>query len=212
MKIPKGLTESEVLDIINRTVNYLAPGFQFGYFDSEDMKQEGTIFCLEALDSFNFDKSAQEEVSDALFTFLRTHVRWRFLNMRRKQLRRVEPPICYCELCKSNSDNRMDCKKYEKWVQRNNAKKNLMEPFNVQDIYTMDVSNTHDIENELFSRDVFEILNEHIPVSFRADYRRFIEGVSLPKAKREKLIKQIKDILLEHYGSEAVEWGQDENG
>ena len=62
MKIPKGLTESEVLDIINRTVNYLAPGFQFGYFDSEDMKQEGTIFCLEALDSFNFDKSAQEEV------------------------------------------------------------------------------------------------------------------------------------------------------
>jgi hypothetical protein len=212
MKIPKGLTETEVLDIIDKVVNYLAPSFRFGYFDAEDMKQEGSIFCLEALESFNFDKSNQEEVSDALFTFLRTHVRWRFLNMRRKQLKRIEPPICDCELCLVDSTNRMDCKKYSKWVERNNAKRNLMEPFNVQDIYTIDVSNIYDIAGEILCKDLLDILNQYIPVSFRADYRRFIEGVALPKARREKIIKQIKIILATHYSRETAEWGKDEDG
>ena len=114
MELPEGLTEQEVLDIIDKTVAYLSPSFKFGYFDIEDMKQEGVIFCIEALPSFNFKKSCQDNIGDALLTFLKTHVRWRFLNMRRKSLSRVEPPVCDCELCKNDSPNRLDCKKYEK--------------------------------------------------------------------------------------------------
>ena len=205
MKVPKGLTEQEVLQIIQRTVSYLAPSFKFGYFDIDDMKQEGTIFCLEALDSFNFDKSCQEEVSDALLTFLKTHVRWRFLNMRRKQLTRLEPPICDCTLCKEDSANRLDCKKYSNWVKRNVAKKSLMEPFDVSEIHTTDTAVTSDIDLDILSADVIEILNEHVPASIRSDYRRFIEGVSVPKARREKLIEQIKIIISEHYSKKIVE-------
>ena len=52
MQVPKGLTEEEVLEIISRAVAYLAPSFKFGYFDIEDMKQEGTIFSIEALAFF----------------------------------------------------------------------------------------------------------------------------------------------------------------
>ena len=205
MKVPKGLTEQEVLQIIQKTVAYLAPSFKFGYFDTEDMKQEGTIFCLEALDSFNFDKSCQEEVGDALLTFLKTHVRWRFLNMRRKQLTRLEPPICECKLCKNDSANRLDCKKYSNWVKRNVAKKSLMEPFDVSEIHTVDASFTFDIEMNILSSDVIEILNEHVPASIRSDYRRFMEGVSVPKARREKLIQEIKIIISEHYSKKMVE-------
>ena len=207
MKIPKGLTEEDVLQVIDKAVAYLAPSFKFGYFDIDDMKQEGTIFCIEALPSFNFKKSNQDDVKDVLLTFLKTHVRWRFLNMRRKSLTRIEPPLCDCKLCKEDSANRLDCKKYSNWVQRNMAKRSLMEPFDVDEIHTRDASFVSNFNEKLLSSDIIKILNEHIPASIRADYRMFIDGVKLPKNKRDNLMEQIKNILSEHY-----EWSEDENG
>jgi len=207
MKPPKGLTEEEVLHIIERAVSYLAPSFKFGYFDIDDMKQEGTIFCIEALPSFNFKKSNQDDVKDALLTFLKTHVRWRFLNMRRKSLTRLEPPLCDCELCKEDSANRLDCKKYSNWVQRNMAKRSLMEPFDVDEIHTRDVSFEDNFNEKVLSTDIINILNQHIPASIRTDYRMFIDGVKIPKNKRDNLIQHMKEILSEHY-----EWRGDEDG
>ena len=199
MKIPKGMSEQEVLDVINKTVNYLAPSFKFGYFDSDDMKQEGAIFCMEALENFNFKKSTQNDISDALFTFLKTHVRWRFLNMRRKQLIRVEPPACDCKLCKEDSPNRLDCQKYSNWVKRNISKKSLMEPFDVDDVHSTKASYENSIDDLVLSSEIITILNERIPVTIRADYRKFIEGVSISKSKKESLISKIKQILEEYY-------------
>tara|TARA_Y100000592_G_scaffold100659_1_gene181806 strand:- start:10634 stop:11290 length:657 start_codon:yes stop_codon:yes gene_type:complete len=207
----KGLTEEEVLDIIKKTVDYLAPSFRFGYYDIDDMRQEGTIFCLEALPSFNFDRSIQDNVGDALLTFLKTHVRWRFLNMRRKSLTRVEPPPCDCKLCKTDSANRLDCKKYSNWVKRNTAKRSLMEPFDVNDIYSADASFVPNIDESILSSDIMSILNEHVPSHMRSDYRKFVEGVTLPKTKKEKLVLKIKSILCEHYSNEAAEWSDDED-
>ena len=206
MHIPKDLTENEVLHIIEKTVSYLAPSFKFGYFDIDDMKQEGTIFCIEALSSFNFDKSCQDDVSSALLTFLKTHVRWRFLNMRRKQLSRAEPPNCVCELCSSDSANRLDCKKYSNWVKRNVAKKSLMEPFDVDTVISKDFSCVQDVHSRVLSSDIIKILNQYIPVNIRADYRKFLDGVSIPKNKREKLFLEIKKILKEHYSSEEEDY------
>ena len=202
------MTEKEVIQVIEKTVAYLAPSFKFGYFDTEDMKQEGTIFCLEALPSFNFKKANQEEVSDALFSFLKTYVRWRFLNMRRKQLTRVEPPDCKCNLCKKDSANRLDCKKYSNWVKRNMSKKSLMEPFDVNEVYNKNASSSRDLEELITSADIYKILDEHIPVEIRADYRRFLEGVSIPKNKKEKLLSEIRLILQEHYSRDI----EDEDG
>lgn len=196
------MTEKEVIQVIEKTVSYLAPSFKFGYYDTEDMKQEGTIFCLEALPSFNFKKSNQEEISDALFSFLKTYVRWRFLNMRRKRLTRVEPPDCSCNLCKQDSGNRLDCKKYSNWVRRNMSKRSLMEPFDVNEVYNKNASSTKDLEELITSTDIYQILDEHIPVEIRADYRRFLEGVSIPKNKKEKLFSEIRLILQEHYSKD----------
>ena len=194
-----GLTDSDILEAIERAVAYLAPSFRFGYFDIEDVKQEGTIFSLEALKSFNFKKSNQENVKDALLTFLKTHVRWRFLNMRRKQLSRVEPPECSCELCQCDSGNRLDCKKYSNWVKRNMSKRSLMEPFNVNEVYNSDVSVSNDLNFQIMSSEFLRILNEHMPASLRADYKRLIEGASLPKNRKEKVVHNIKELLRKHY-------------
>ena len=199
--MPKGLTEAEVLAVIESAVAYLAPSFKFGYFDIEDMKQEGTIFCLEAMDSFDFSKSTQDNVADALLTFLKTHVRWRFLNMRRKQLTRVEPPQCDCDLCINDSEDRLDCSKYSHWIKRNISKKSLMEPFDVDEIHSMAASTSQNIDDIVVSSDILAILDEHIPANMRADYKRFVEGVSISKSKRERLISHIKIILAEKWGN-----------
>ena len=49
VQIPKGMTEEEVLSIIESVVNVLAFNFKFGYFDLDDMKQQGRMYALEAL-------------------------------------------------------------------------------------------------------------------------------------------------------------------
>ena len=83
-----------------------------------------------------------------------------------------------------------------------------MEPFDVDEIHTRDVSFEDNFNEKVLSADIIKILNQHIPVSIRSDYRRFIDGVKLPKNKRDNLIENIKKILSEHY-----EWRrEDENG
>lgn len=211
MDIPEGLTEPEVLNIIQRTVLYLAPTFKFGYYDIDDMRQEGTIFCIEALPSFNFDKSSQSEISDALLTFLKTHVRWRFLNMRRKQLSRAEPPVCNCNLCVNDCANRLDCKKYSNWIKRNMSKRSLMEPFDVDEVYDTDASLEVDVESNVISSEIKDILNMYISSDFRVDYRKYIEGVKITKGKKDKLFHEIKRILKEHYSANISDWYDNED-
>ena len=189
------MTEEQVLEAINKTVSYLSPSFKFGYYDVEDMKQEGTIFCIEALPQFNFSKSCQDDIKDALATFLKKHVR-------RKQLTRSEPPSCDCELCVRDSHNRLDCKKYSNWVKRNISKKSLMEPFDVDSMNNSDASFLLNFEDHLLSSDILSILDEHIPSSIRVEYRKFIDGASISKQKKERLIKEIKIILKEKYSKE----------
>ena len=89
------------------------------------------------------------------------------------------------------------------------AKRSLMEPFDVTEIYTSDASITTDIDLNMLTSDVIDILNRHVPSSIRGDYRRFIEGVNLPKHKREKLIDEIRNILHNHYSRKDIE---DEDG
>ena len=75
-----------------------------------------------------------------------------------------------------------------------------MEPFDVDDIHSTAASTSEDVDDIVISSDILTILDEHIPASIRADYKRFIEGVSISKSKRERLISHIKNILSEKWG------------
>ena len=61
-----------------------------------------------------------------------------------------------------------------------------MEPFDVSEVYNKDVSFTNNVDEIVMSGNVIDILNKHVPSYFRADYRRFVEGVSLPKSQKGK--------------------------
>ena len=207
MDVPVGLSEDRVLEVIEIVVNYLAPSFIFGYYDVDDMKQEGRIYCLEALSSFDFDKSNRATTPQALLTYLKVCVRRKFINLRRNKFQRLEPPSCSCKLCVSDDENRLDCHKYAAWLRRNLSKRSLMESFNVDEVHTEESGTVSKCVGEaIMSNDIIKVLDKYMPARNRSDYRRFIENVRIPKERRERVIVQIRAVLAEHYSGEAEEW------
>ena len=49
MKIPKGMTEQEVIDQIEVVCNRIAAKYTFYGYTADDIKQEAFIICMEAL-------------------------------------------------------------------------------------------------------------------------------------------------------------------
>ena len=73
------MTENEVLSTIDDVVITLSSTFAFGYYDREDLQQEGRIFALEGLPRWDITKGA------SLKTFLYNHVKRRFINLKRNK-------------------------------------------------------------------------------------------------------------------------------
>ena len=53
MKIPKNMTEAQVLSSIDAIVNRIAPKYTFYGYDVEDIKQEAFIICFDALNRYD---------------------------------------------------------------------------------------------------------------------------------------------------------------
>ena len=79
-----------------------------------------------------------------------------------------------------------------------------MEPFDVDEVYDEKVSSCSDLTELITSMDIYKILDEHVPAEIRGDYRRFIEGVSIPKNKKERLFLEIRSILRKYYSKEIT--------
>ena len=75
MKIPKGMSEEEVLEVINKICDRYAYKFQFGYFEADDIRQEAFIIAVDALDRY--------EEGRPLENFLAVHVKNRLNNFKR---------------------------------------------------------------------------------------------------------------------------------
>ena len=53
MVIPRGMTEEQVVQIIDGITNRLAGKFKFGYHDLDDMKQQARLFAWEGLENYD---------------------------------------------------------------------------------------------------------------------------------------------------------------
>ena len=211
MQTPKGMTEQEVLDTIENVVNSLARNFRFGYFDVDDMKQEGRLFALEGLPRYNSKIGPLEN-------FLRSHVRNRFLNLKRNKLSRHQPPCIQCPFydpdchvstnkCAEFTDKR-ECEKWAGWEDRNSAKKNLVQPLDISSIRDERENNMRTIEDLGMDFDLSELrllIDRSLPVFYRADYNRMCNDVHVPKQQRLRVIEEIKKIISENYNGEAWE-------
>lgn len=126
------IDEKEFLQTVDAISNMLAPTFRFGYHSYQDIKQESYILAVEALNNWDRVRS--------LSAFLYAHIKNRLCNLKRKQYERREPPCtncpinAYCSKTKSCTkyDSLQDCQWYMRWTLRNNAKKSLMSPANIE--------------------------------------------------------------------------------
>jgi len=202
MKIPDGYTEQQVIQIINNISNKIVNKFKFGYHEKDDMKQQVYIEVLKPdkagkniLDKFDPKKGKPLE------SFLWIHIRNRLYNFKRNNYARPEKPCDACPLnayvnkkCTAYTDE-LDCEHYFKWVGRNNTKKNLM---STKFYYDTTESDSLSVEETVFSKEIYSIVNSNIPLSLREDWLRFTNKLKLTKTKKENLIKNILIILKEH--------------
>lgn len=213
MHVPEGMTEEQVTASIIRAVSSLSDSFQFGYFDAEDMEQEGFIFALECLPKFD----PKHESKCSLESYVRNHVRRRFLNLRRNKFKRNAPPCLNCPLFNRDIpseceefDDKTECSKWSGWYRRNQAKSSLMESCDVSKVsHTMSES-SNSTESGLLSSELFDYVSRRIPLSLRADYRRFVEGAKLNKARQTAVIEAIKEIISGSEHGKEIEAGQGE--
>lgn len=210
MFIPEGLTEKDVLMLIDQVVNSLAANFRFGYFDIDDMKQQGRLFAIEALPRFNTSRN------HTLDNFLYTHVRNRFINYKRDNYFRNDIPCKECPFydpknLKSPENNqcsafrdKMECSKWKQWLTKNEAKKQLAHC----GVPCEPVLNRNDMIADIECTELERLIDERLPLDLRADYLKIIRNLSVPKASKNRVRAAVAKILPEiadQYGYDILE-------
>jgi DNA-directed RNA polymerase specialized sigma24 family protein len=199
VNLPAGLTEAYVLQRIDLVVRLLCRNFFFGYFDLDDIKQEGRVEALLALPRYDpggFDEEG--EPRRKLENFLYAHVRNRLLNFYRNKCRRNDPP---CPLCHAGRhgehDDGQPCGKYLAWKRRNDAKANLLRPVFMEEAeYTPSTPST--VESDAEVNEALALLDRKLPAELRSDYLRMRGGEKLPKARRARVEAAVRAALGGH--------------
>ena len=171
MKIPKGMTEQEVTETINKICDRYAYKFQFAFYTPEDIRQEAFIIAMEALDRYDEGRPLEN--------FLAVHVKTRLNNFKRDKY--------YRQNAKDDSNN--------------NTKRFLMEPLdidNIRDEFENNMRETDDFIKIIEDNELFTLIDESLDVSFRSDYLRIRHGVYVAKPRREAIYREIRNILKEN--------------
>lgn len=193
MKIPQGYTEAQVLAAVEKAVNILAPSFVFGTYDLEDVKQHGFLIALKVLEKDKFDTSRP------LANFLYTSIKNGYINLKRDEYRRNDPP---CPSCHAGTPCPKAvgpaCPKYQSWFDRNQAKANIANPLALEHISDEGERRTRtssSAEQEAEIGELLQTIDAHLPVELRASYLQMRAGVSVPKGRRLLVEQAVKDIL-----------------
>jgi len=210
-QIPKGFTEDEIVDIIDSVVYKLARIFKFGYHDLDDMLQQGRLFAWEALPKYDVTRACDGEnfsLSDkkqALKNFLWVHVRNRLFNFKRDHCGNPNQPCLNCpddayvqEQC-IKYDNMQNCKSFARWARSIDSRRNIMYPIEFDS-----VNDEHEQNMKLFDeqsksyQELLAFIDRKLPVIYREDYLKIINGISIYKRRKDK-IKQVLSKILEEY-------------
>ena len=191
------MTEEQVIQTIDNIANRLATKFKFGYHEIEDMKQQARLFAWEGLKNYDGVRPLEN--------FLWTHVRNRLYNFKRNNFGRPDKPCDTCPFydrnffnskgygCKAY-DNHEECDLYLGWMNRNTAKRNIMNTSKLD----LDIQDRNSVENKFDRDDMFNLIDTSLPVQHREDWIRLTNDLKLPKARKEIIVAVVLDILKEH--------------
>lgn len=193
MRVPTNMTEKQVLQAIDKVVNILGPSFTFGYFDVDDIKQQGRLFAIQAMEKYDEGRPLEN--------FLYSHVKNRLINFKRDKYRRNDPP---CQLChnaiagKTPHEDGQYCDKYLSWRKRNLSKQNIMNPLDITNISDEKESRTRmesSVLEDVETTEILGIIRERLPIELMSTFLQMKDGVSVPKPKRLEVERAVLAIL-----------------
>lgn len=193
MKIPAGMTEQEVWDIIEKVIKIVYRKFVFGYFQPEDIKQEARIIAIKALEEYNGQHP--------LANFLAVSIKNRLKNFKRDNFQRNEAPCQKCAAAINNTTlhkHQKYCSKHLRWVKRNNTKQNLMYTLDIQSINCEREPNAmiqDDVLNKVNTKEIMEKIDKALPVKYRKHYLQMMDGYQIPKKRRKEVYVAIRNIV-----------------
>ena len=193
-QLPNNVSNEKFLEVLDNISKRLGHKFRFGYHDFEDMKQQAAIFALEGLERYDNTKPLEN--------FLWTHVRNRLFNYKRNNYQRPDKPCNTCPLfdktykCSNNQcskfTNKTDCELYVSWANRNEAKKNIMQPTYIEQD---PLNKKSDFFSYIQNSEIIQFLDTHITAEYRESYLRLKSGEKLPKQQLVKLQKYIESLM-----------------
>lgn len=93
MKKLKNLSEEETIQVITNVVDRIAPKYTFNGYETEDMKQEAYIICLEALERYDSTRPLENFLSVNLSNRLKNFIRDNFGNAKDVEKKKVNAPL-----------------------------------------------------------------------------------------------------------------------
>ncbi len=209
MNLPDGVTEAQVLDTIKKVCKRLAHKFKFAYHTAEDIEQDGTIIALKSLEKWDGVRPLEN--------FLYRCVHNGLFNNKRKKFTRPDKPCPTCPFydphcAKSYSEctefnDKNNCELYTNWINRNTAKKNVIQPIDITNIRDENEDNmkTADTVVTAEQNELWKLIDKHLDIKLRGDYIKIKSGVKIPKHRRSKVEAAILAIVQEH----CNEWSQE---
>lgn len=190
--------EAEIARIVLEVSRNISPAFKFGYHTRGDMAQTAAFFALELL-----EQEDKYDVSRPLAGFLYIHIRNRLANYRRDNYIRTERP---CQCCDPFNPPLSPCDKWTAWNNRNIKKQNLMRPLDVYVIADEHEKNMREnctVEDDASVNELISLIDDKLSVELRSDYLKLKNGVSIPKARKQKVREAILEII--NHGEEETD-------
>jgi DNA-directed RNA polymerase specialized sigma24 family protein len=190
-----GVSTEEFLKVLDNISKRLGHKFKFGYHSFEDMKQQAAIFALEGLEKYDHSRPLEN--------FLWTHVRNRLFNYKRNNYQRPDKPCLTCPFydktykCSNNQcsefTNKQDCELYSAWASRNEAKKNIMQPFGME----TEVANKSPADpfGLAANKELIDFLDQNIQSEYRETYLKMKHGLKVSKQETLKLKTHISTLM-----------------
>lgn len=191
MKIPQGMTEQTVLSTIERLAIRFAHKFKFGFYDVDDIKQEIYIMGLDALDRY--------DGRVPLENFLAVHIKNRLKSLKRDKYMRDGYVCTYC------NNEQPDCQYCYKRMLKNNAKKHLIEPLDIDGISDEsepNMWNQSDTTLDVMIQEYISLIDKYLNINYRIDYIKMRNGTYVSKNRRQEIETVINNIIGEHKDEE----------
>jgi RNA polymerase sigma factor (sigma-70 family) len=92
MKVPKNMTEQQVIDKIITVVDRMAHKYTFNGYDVEDIKQEAFLICMDALERYDQKRPLENFLSVHLSNRLKNFIRDNYFTNNHNEKKKVLAP------------------------------------------------------------------------------------------------------------------------